>query len=370
MEYFQPRFRFLFVLLALGNGCGQDTVAFEPGLVEGDNAIIGGTQATDADYPAVGALLMSFKLPPSRQLQGNMICTGTLIAPDVFLVAAHCIDEDSIVGSGITINWHVSFSVDVSDFGVVTLDLPADTYEVAGTLKHPLFDPTGITSYGLGRGHDVGLVFLKTPVSDRTPAVVLGPNDADQIVVDTPAKIVGYGIRDPDYDPQSAAPMDGGIKYLATSVINEVGDTEMQIGTQPPTPQKCIGDSGGPTFLEYHDGLLPIERVVGVTSRAYDASNCHRGGIDTRVDAYRSWIDIEMANACATQIRTACQGEVGLALPAPEPAPADEPSSDGGCSATARRSGHTAALVVTLAFLLRRGLGGRRRQPSSEPRRH
>ena len=175
-------------------------------------------------------------------------------------------------------------------------------------------------------------------------------------MVDAPVEIVGYGFRDPDYNPQSTVPEDSGIKYLATSVINEVGDTEMQIGTHPPTPQKCAGDSGGPTFLEYHDGLLPIERVVGVTSGAYDSTDCHTGGIDTRVDAYRSWIDIKMANACATQIRTACQGEIGLALPAPEPAPADEPSSDDGCSATARRSGHTTALIVTLAFLLRRRL--------------
>jgi hypothetical protein len=56
-------------------------------------------------------------------------------------------------------------------------------------------------------------------------------------------------------------------------------------------------------------------RVIGVTSRAYDETLCAKGGVDTRVDAYRGWVNDEMIDLCTTHIRAYCVGGGGLAEP-------------------------------------------------------
>jgi hypothetical protein len=337
--------------------CGEDPTAgaIHPG--ENESAIIGGTLAIDADYPAVGALL--YKIPdPHLGDTGGFLCTGTLIAPDVVLMAAHCLMPSALFGPGVEPAWYFSFSLDVTDYGYVSLDLPAKTYEAAKAVPNPLYDPAYLNTFtgGLATFHDVGLLFLKVPVTDRTPAIVLAANDAATLAEDTAVEIVGYGARDQDYDPNSTDPDDAGIKVLATSSIHELGETEMQIGDVAPTPQKCHGDSGGPPFRPFSDGLLPAERVIGVTSHSYDQTDCHKGGVDTRVDVYRPWIDIEMKKACTDQVRTACADGGGLPVPSTPPVEGQN-GSRRRCSAI--NATPTEASLVAAVFL---GICRRRRR--------
>jgi secreted trypsin-like serine protease len=336
----------------------------DPGRTE--SAIIGGSKAVDADYPAVGSLLFKATDPYYGSEIAGMLCTGTLIAPDVVLLASHCIDPEPIFGAGVTPTWFFSFALDVTDFGYSTMTLPAKTYAVAKALKNPQYDASDFDTFtgGLGEFHDIALLFLQTAVTDRTPAVVLGPNDTAGVVVDAPVKIIGYGVRASDYDPQSTNPDDAGIKYLATSMINETGAAEMQIGDAAPTPQKCHGDSGGPTFLTFSDKALPAERLIGVTSHAYDETDCYKGGVDTRVDLWRTWIDTEMKKACTDAVRTSCQGGGALAVPAVPPPVNNNTSTDyinsknqkdDGCAAS---GAPTLLSALTVALLL--GLSRRR----------
>lgn len=46
--------------------------------------------------------------------------------------------------------------------------------------------------------------------------------------------------------------------------------------------------------------------MIGVTSRAYDRSDCNKGGVDTRVDAFFDWLDGEMTKACDDGDRAWC----------------------------------------------------------------
>ena len=73
--------------------------------------------------------------------------------------------------------------------------------------------------------------------------------------------------------------------------INELGEFEMQIGSDEKSTRKCYGDSGGATYLTLPNGEL---RLVGVTSHSYDSEGCSKGGIDTRVDAYLDWIHAQL----------------------------------------------------------------------------
>ena len=51
------------------------------------------------------------------------------------------------------------------------------------------------------------------------------------------------------------------------------------------------------------------------TSHAYDESDCERGGVDTRVDAFRDWVESEMVDACTEGVRLDCENGGTLALP-------------------------------------------------------
>lgn len=274
---------------------------------ESARPIIGGQPSGESDYPATGVML-------ARVIGadfGQMVCTGTLIAPDVVLTAAHCTID--FFGGAIPLEHFFSFTLDVSAFGQTNVDLPPRTTKVRRMVAHPDFDldalggPNGQIR-GLADLKDIGLLFLEQPVTDVAPAVISRSEDEAGLIAGAAVEIAGYGTRMQDG-------MEAGIKYQADTIINEVGPAEMQIGNLPPTPQKCHGDSGGPTYLEVADGLVPSLRIIGVTSRAYDESDCNKGGVDSRIEAYRDWLVAEMIAACTDGTRTACDDGGGPAQP-------------------------------------------------------
>ena len=72
--------RRLALLILVAGGCVEPA----PGLGERVDPVIGGTPTPAGAHPAVGALVEG----------GGVTCTGTLIAPDAVLTAAHCLPLD------------------------------------------------------------------------------------------------------------------------------------------------------------------------------------------------------------------------------------------------------------------------------------
>ena len=104
-------------------------------------------------------------------------------------------------------------------------------------------------------------------------------------------------------------------------------------------------------------------RLIGVTSHAYDASDCDsKGGVDTRLDYYLSWIDLEMSERCEDGSRAWCDVMGIVAAPLPDLADGDTAGEDarGACSC----SGLQRQPVGVWAWLLGLGavLGWRRRR--------
>lgn len=295
------RWIFICVVGAFAAGCGQ---ASEAAGVTAEAAsqqsqalghhrhIVNGQATAQGAFAAVGALLMR-GIDRYGDAMGTL-CTGTLIAPDVVLSAAHCVEPG---GNGSTVRYYFSLAEDVALAGQHPSDIPGPTYEVREAVAHPAY--AVVLQDGLARANDVSLLFLSDPVPGVTPSQLLAEDEAS-LQAGTVVSIVGYGLDGP---PRARRPGHRlGIKRDALSMINEIGTYEMQVGDRAPVPQKCLGDSGGPTYVVTPEG----ERLAGVTSRAYDRSGCMRGGVDTLIAPLRPWLLQTLAAACADGRRVAC----------------------------------------------------------------
>ena len=217
-------------------------------------AIIDGTTDTTGRFPNVGGL----------QLQSGGewfdFCTGTLVAPNVVLTAAHCTsfftgevgDADELGPD----DWRISFEVDpdddstyyYADHFVVHPDWLANEVGPGGGNSKMSFLKAGL--------EDIALVYLTEEVVGVTPAPVADAGYLDGLDLTSETfTVVGYG-TDEYVTGSAASPMaitvyDGARSYRDVSVITTQDlfpDRFVKI-----TKSVCFGDSGGPMF---HDGTL------------------------------------------------------------------------------------------------------------------
>jgi hypothetical protein len=334
--------------------------------------IINGEEASADDFPMTGGILMeatiTFGTAGGYDLR-NFVCSSTLIAPDVVMLAAHCVDPYAMTfGIGemdnVEVRWSREADLSAHD-GSQIAEWPSDSVVAADWVMHPDWDMTALET-GLHENNDIALVFLEEPVLDTPHAYLITAQESDQIVVDAAVEVVGWGQQIATGFGETPPPDSYGHKRMGTSFINELAEFEMQVGAVEDDVRKCHGDSGGPTFLFVDSESEEKMRLIGVTSHAYDESDCaSTGGVDTRVDAYLDWIEEELVSRCEDGSRAWCD-EVGI-VEAPLPASSDsDPADDDGrggcaCSSTSSTSGMSLLAVLGLLGLM----GGRRRVGAS-----
>lgn len=345
---------------------GDEDPTFVPTTDAGD-AIINGEAATTDDYPMTGATIMDAHLDMGQWGEGDvrmLVCSSTLIAPDVVMLAAHCVDEVSFtygVGeiSDMEIRW--TREADLSDFdGQGRPSYPDDAVQAWDWVEHSDFDMYSFDT-GIAENADIALLFLDTALTEVPYAYLPTEEEAPQVVEGLEVEIVGWGQQ--SYTRPNESPPEGsyGIKQMGVSVIGELGVAEFQVGPEESDVRKCHGDSGGPTFARVQTDSPEVMRVIGVTSHSYDESDCrNKGGVDTRVDAYLQWIDSEMRSRCADGSRAWCD-EPGIpSLPEPLPVDEGEPPEEkgrflGACSTGGAPASFALASLALLALARRRG---------------
>ncbi len=273
-----------------------------PAVPVGPAPIINGTPYDTEDWPETGAMLVKLKLYGSWDYV-TPICSSTLIAPDVVLLAAHCIDDTTLLASLPRGTDIIEFAFD-QKANLSSYNRNARYNEgvvvAADAVGHEDFSIFRL-KLGVAKNSDIALLFLEEPMLDVPFAYLPTAEEAEQIASGNLVEIVGWGQRS-QQDPYSS-----GIKYGGVSVIGELGEHELQVGAQASDVRKCHGDSGGPTFMEFETDSAAKYRVIGVTSHSYDATDCaSKGGVDTRVDAYLEWIDEQMTAACDDGTRSWC----------------------------------------------------------------
>ncbi|MGZ4675891.1 MAG: S1 family peptidase [Acidimicrobiia bacterium] len=206
-------------------------------------------------HPNVGALVL--RLP----VGDFQICSGTLVAPKVFLTAAHCVYGLE------SLSYAVSFDPTFS---------PASTLYSGHAVANPAY-----TDYkgqeGNSDPHDLAVVLLDQAPAGITPAPVAAPGLLDRRDLrGTKVLAVGYGTirtsrrQGPQGILDNADRRQGAGRFLSlqaawlkTSMNEATGDA----GT-------CFGDSGGPHFVG--------STVVAVT--ATGDTNCKALDNSYRVD--------------------------------------------------------------------------------------
>jgi MYXO-CTERM domain-containing protein len=207
--------------------------------------IVGGQASLEGEDAAVVALVGDGT--DSSELSGPY-CTGTAVAADVIVTAAHCV----VVGGEVVLP-------DI--FTGLRFSEDATLHPAAWVAVYPFYQE------GLLLG-DIALVGLRDPL-DVVPAP-LRRESFDEDDVGRALRFVGYGVH--EAPPQTPH----GVKFWAEGRVMKFDEAKLLHD-----PVTCFGDSGGPAF----DG----EELVAVVSSGPAA--CVGYGRATRVDVFASWID-------------------------------------------------------------------------------
>jgi Trypsin len=236
-------------------------------------AIIGGTDDLDNDFENVGVLQLN--VGPNW----FDFCSGTLVASDVVLTAAHCVDFLQEVGSDGFGPQHLRISFDPAP------DADSTYYLVDHIVAHPGWFTAG-PCFGNSKNaclaspaEDIALVFLQEDVAGVTPAPIAGPGYLDELNLKTETfTVAGYG-TDEYVTGSAGAPnpiviVDGIRSYREVTAIpakDAFPDRFIKI-----TKSVCFGDSGGPLF---HG-----DTVVAINTWTF-SYRCDGPNLEYRVDA-------------------------------------------------------------------------------------
>lgn len=213
------------------------------------HAIVGGAPAA-ADVAAQTVMIVSTR---------GAACTGTVLARDLVLTAAHCVAPKA------------DYAVAILGDGEPRL-IPAARVSV-----HPRFDADQFQTRR--PTPDLALVKLAEPLPARFRTARLSPETGLPEKGAT-FRIAGYGVT-----ADGAMKSAGTLRSVALPSIGTTGGIMVRLSLPEGAAGACTGDSGGPAFL---DGALA--GVVGWATAAGGARGC--GGVTgvTLVSLHRDWI--------------------------------------------------------------------------------
>jgi len=249
---------------AIITGCAAE-LGDEAITEEGSAAITRGQ--SDFTHTGVGAMVATNPSTGEKQA----VCSGTLIAPDVFLTAGHCVYFTQLYGFGppvwVTFDQHVTASSTL---------IPAEMHAPEGYVTNAIYD-----------AQDIGVLVLSQPQRDRPLARLPSAGRLDTVLAHgTPLTVVGYGSASIGPGQQFAATNE---RRSGTVTVNSLVPEFVivsELGVHG-NDGECHGDSGGPMFAS----IGGVETLVAIVTAGDGA--CHAQGFAKRTDtaSTRTFLD-------------------------------------------------------------------------------
>jgi secreted trypsin-like serine protease len=218
-------------------------------------------------HPNVGAM-MAFD-DPSTPNTLQVLCTGTLVAPQVFLTASHCTDYL------------------LNELGITDVWVTFNTNSAAGPYIHGrMVQNADYRGKPAQNGNDIAVILLDSAPQGITPAPLppVGLFDAMKanktLTQSSAFTAVGYGDGDRVHTSGSGTPTFNfdGYRRVATSFFNSLSRSWLRLTQNASVGAggTCFGDSGGPDFLG-SSGMLAGITITG-------DSACSATNVDLRLD--------------------------------------------------------------------------------------
>jgi secreted trypsin-like serine protease len=197
-------------------------------------------------HPQVGAVIAEYRQPGEKAV----LCTGSLIASQVFLTAGHC--TDYLTSIGVTDVW-VTFDPEFSS----SSPLIHGSY-----VTDPDYGYSG--QGGASNPHDLAVIRLDQPAG-VAPVQLPTPNLLGQTNLKRQRfTAVGYGtVRDIKTTGPNAFYFDSKRRYAEQS-FNSLLKAWLGLSENPSTGSggTCYGDSGGPHFLGGSTSNLQVSITI------------------------------------------------------------------------------------------------------------
>ena len=161
-------------------------------------------------------------------------CSGSLIAPTVFMTAAHCLEF--VASRGATQVW-VTFDSQAN---------PDSSTLIPGTMHpNPAYDANAPDP------NDVAVITLATPVEDRGLVGLPTPGLLEAVGAGQLFTVVGYGANERIIGEGPPTFLWDRVRRFATSEFNALRPAELRLSMNPSRGYggASFGDSGGPIFL-------------------------------------------------------------------------------------------------------------------------
>jgi hypothetical protein len=215
-------------------------------------AIIGGGPDGNG-HPYVGALLAQQAFSDGTWEE----CSGTLIAPKVFLTAEHC--DEGVARVAVTFDSSYDASTGTAYWGTWHGD-PQYTGHAAG-------DP-----------HDIAVVVLDRAPKGITPAKLPAAGSLDALSGGDPIVSVGYGAQAVTQGQGGKTLHYADVRYVATGSFTTLTPAYLKASMNPSHGDggTCYGDSGGPNFV----GDTNVVAATTITGDRW----CRSTNVDFRLD--------------------------------------------------------------------------------------
>ncbi len=242
--------------------------------------ILGGTDA-DATFAQENGIVGIYNTST------HALCTGSLIAKNLVLSAAHCVDVA-------TINATVVF------FGTNLADVAQQAHQGNKSNIRHVLNAIPHESFGAARIHpgasnnDISIfLFEGEAPAGFVPAHLAPFSLLAELQPDAVATLSGFGVSEYKSDPTTHQPL----VHTGSGILRSVGNIKivsvMSTGEEIIFDQSagrgaCHGDSGGPAYFD--EAATHTRWLIGVTSRDRQGQ-CQGENVFTGIMGYEKWIE-------------------------------------------------------------------------------